>query len=69
MGGQGVAGAQVMRVEVSSGARQIQMLVAFWASWRERGCLPLGSLGSSASIGVVGHVWKAGGWEIKNPFD
>lgn len=31
--------------------------------------MPLGSLGSSASIGVVGHVWKAGGWEIKNPFD
>lgn len=31
--------------------------------------MPPGSLGSSASIGVVGHVWKAGGWEIKNPFD
>ena len=37
MGGEGVAGAQVMRGEVSSGAGQMQMLVALWAPWRERG--------------------------------
>ena len=62
MGGQGVSGAQVMRVEVSSGARQIQMLVAFWASWRERGLL------ATRVSGILCQHWGGGacmeGWRM-----